>query len=148
MEKECKCHWLDYKQFTEDVLDSCYSVVHKLICEMCNSMHWNWEISILWGKDIPVIDMSLIMLGHGCVMPTLITIYYECWVSSGHLLYNWHLPTSQLNLYYTVHFKTSWIVDTPLLHITDTLPGPNWPKHIQFYLSSADSAENFLLQIE
>ena len=40
---------------------------------------------------------------------------------------------------------TYWIGDTLLLHITDTLPGPNWHKHVQFYLSSVDAGEEFVL---
>ena len=38
------------------------------------------------------------------------------------------------------------VADTPLLCILNTLLGPNGPKHVQFYLSSADGTEKFELQ--
>jgi len=44
-----------------------------------------------------------------------------------------------------VSLSVGKVADTPLLCILNPLLGPNGPKHIQFYLSSADGTEKLTL---
>ena len=67
---------------------------------------------------------------------------------SRHLVKPDRIKRPGLNLQYICNNYSPPNADTPIVCISDTLPEPNRPKNVQFYLSTVYSAKKVVLQTE